>query len=137
VTNAEALAGIKVNFFTFTGKDDTQIVYSTSSITGEPQFTYRDRTRDRRFRGDDIAVASSPLGTLVTVMLEATPDLSTLTATLVLPDINLGDRQVIRFSTVVILTTNLTSIGGPALVTGPLQTYQVIGLSGVAQHVKF
>ena len=137
MTNAGALAGLKANFFTFTGKDNTQIVYSTSSITGEPQFTYRDRTRNRSFRGDDIAVTASPLGTLVTVGLEATPDLSSLTATLVLPDINLGDRQVIRFSTVVILTTNLTSIGGPALVTGPLQTYQVIELSGVAQHVKF
>lgn len=82
-------------------------------------------------------VASSPLGTLVTVVLELVPDRHTLTATLVLPDINVGDRQVIRFSTVVILTTNLTSIGGPALVIGPLQTYQVVKLGGVAQRVDF
>jgi hypothetical protein len=137
VTNAEALAVAKVNFFTLTGKDDTQIVYSTSSSTGEPQFTYRDRTHDRSFRGDDIAVTSSPLGMLVTVMLEAVPDLRTLTATLVLPDINLGDRQMIQFSTVVLLTTNSTSFGGPAFVIGPRQTYQVVQLNGVAQHVEF
>ena len=137
MTNTELLAVSKVNFFTFTGKNDTQIVYSTSSTTGEPQFTYRDHTRDLSFRGDDIAVTSGPLGTLVTVVLERIPDLHTLTATLVLPDINLGDRQVVRFTTVVILTTNLTSFGGPQLVTGPLQTYQVVKLGGVAQHVEF
>ncbi|MCA1607108.1 MAG: hypothetical protein LC775_16935, partial [Acidobacteria bacterium] len=101
MTSTEVLAAPKVDFFTFTGKNDTQIVYSTSSTTGEPQLTYRDRTRDLSFRGDDIAVTSSPLGTLVTVVLEVIPDLHTLTATLVLPDINLGDRQVIWFTTVV------------------------------------
>lgn len=137
MTNAEALTGPKANLFTFTGKNDTQIVYSTSSITGEPQFTYQDSTRNLSFRGGDIAVAASPLGTLVTVLLEAIPDLLRLTATLVLPDINLGDRQMIRFSTVVILTTNPTTIGGPQFVTGPLQTYQVVKLRGVAQHVTF
>jgi hypothetical protein len=137
VTNTELLAVPKVNFLTFTGKNDTQIVYSTSSTTGEPQFTYRDHTRDLSFRGDDISVTSSPLGTLVTVVLELIPDLHTFTATLVLPDINLGDRQVVWFTTVVILTKNLTSFGGPQLVTGPLQTYQVVKLGGVAQHVEF
>lgn len=136
MTNAEALTGLKANFFTFTGKNDTQIVYS-SSTTGEPQFTYQDRTRNLSFRGDEITVTPSPLGTLVTVQLEFMPDLLTLTATLVLPDVNLGDRQVIRFSTVVILTTNQTTIGGPDLVTGPIQTYQVVKLAGVAQHVEF
>jgi hypothetical protein len=89
------------------------------------------------FRGDDISVTSSPLGTLVTVVLELILDLHTFTATLVLPDINLGDRQVVWFMTVVILTKNLTSFGGPQLVTGPLQTYQVVKLGGVAQHVEF
>lgn len=137
MTSTEVLAAPKVDFFTFTGKNGTQIAYSTSSATGEPQFTYRDRTRDLSFRGDDIAVTSSPLGTLVTVVLELIPDLHTLTATLVLPDINLGDRQVIPFTTAVILTTNLTSIGGPQLVTGPLQTYRVVKLQGAAQHVEF
>jgi hypothetical protein len=137
VTKAETSAGSKANLFTFTGKDDTQIVYSTTGIKGEPQLTYQDPTRDLSFSGDDIAVTSSPLGTLVTVVLEVIPDLHTLTATVVLPDINLGTRKVIRFSTVVILTTNLTSIGGPDLVIGPLQTYQVIKLRGVAQHVEF
>ncbi len=133
----ETLVGTTVDFFTFTGKDDTQIVYSTTSSTGEPQLTYRDRTRERNLRGDDIAVTSSPLGALVTVVLEVVPDLRTLTATLVLPDINLGDRQMIRFSTVVILTTNLTSFGGPQFVIGPLRTYQIVKLSGIAQHVEF
>ncbi|MGH3915243.1 MAG: hypothetical protein ACRDTC_17825 [Pseudonocardiaceae bacterium] len=137
VTKAETTTGREINFLTLTGKDDTQIVYSTSSITGEPQLTYRDRMHDLSFRGDDISTTASPLGTLVTVVLESIPDSHTFTASLVLPDINLGDRQVIRFKTMVVLTTNLTSIGGPTLVIGPLQTYQVVKLTGVAQHVEF
>ena len=137
MTTTEKVAETKVNLFTFTGKGDTQIVYSTSSSTGKPQLTYRDRTHDRNFRGDDIAVTESPLGTLITVVLEAVPDLRMLTAMVVLPDINLGDRKMIRFSTVVILSTNLTSFGGPQFVTGPIQTYQVVKLNGVAQHGEF
>lgn len=136
VTQAEASTGGKANLFTFTGKNDTEIVYSVSSIEGKPQLTYRDSTRDLSFRGDDIAVTSSPLGSLVTVVLEVVPDLHTLTATVVLPDINLGDRQKVQFSTVVILTANLTSIGGPALVVGPLQTYEIVPLEGIAQHIE-
>lgn len=137
MTTVAVTTGAKANLFTLTGKNDTKIVYSASSLTGEPQLTYRDSTRSLSFRGDDIAVTPSPLGSLVTVVLEVVPDLHTLTATVVLPDINLGDRQTVPFKTVVILTANLTSIGGPALVLGPLQTYQVAKLKGTAQHVDF
>ncbi|MGH8897642.1 MAG: hypothetical protein ACRDZ4_11610 [Egibacteraceae bacterium] len=137
MTEAVAVGVLEANHFTFTGRNDTQITYSTTSITGEPRLSYHDATRDRSFSGDDIMVASSPLGTLVTVTLEFIPDLSTLTATLVLPGINLRNGKKVRFRTLAILTTNLTTIGGPQFVTGPLQTYEIVKLRGVAQHVEF
>ncbi|MGH8886651.1 MAG: hypothetical protein ACRDYX_16045 [Egibacteraceae bacterium] len=137
MTEAVTVGVREANLFTFTGRNDTQITYSTTSITGEPRLSYHDATRDQSFSGDDIMVASSPLGTLVTVTLEMIPDLSTLTATLVLPGINLRNGEKVRFRTLAILTTNLTTIGGPQFVTGPLQTYEVVKLRGVAQHVEF
>lgn len=138
---AAAVEVREANLFMFTGgrdlATDTQITYSTSSFGGERQLTYRDETREMTFRGDEASVASSPLGTLVTVTVEAVPDLHTVTATLVLPSVNLGDMQMARFRALLVLTTNRTSIGGPQLVVGPLQTYQTIKLKGVAQQVDF
>jgi hypothetical protein len=133
----EASAG-EPNLFTFTGRqDDTQVVFSTTSITGEPRFTYHDETRDHSAAGPEISVERGPLGTLVTVTLETIPDLHTLTATLVLPDLGGLSRPVAHFRTFLVLTTNRTSIGGPALITGALQLYKVVKGHGTAQQVAF
>ena len=84
---AEAGA-VAPNLFTFTGRqDDTQVVFSTTSVTGKAQFSYHDETRDHSANGDEITIERGPLGTLVTITLETIPDLHTLTVTLVLPDL--------------------------------------------------
>lgn len=77
------------------------------------------------------------LGTLVTVTLETVPDLHTVTATLVLPDLGGLSGPVTHFGTFLVLTENRTSIGGPALVTGALQRYTVVKGRGTAQEVAF
>jgi hypothetical protein len=75
---------------------------------------------------------------LITVTLEVVPDLHTLSLTLLVPQINLGDAGAASaFSTLAIMTTHLTSIGGPDLVRGPLQTYEEVTLSGMARLVEF
>ena len=52
------------NLFTFSGRrDDTQVTFSTTSITGQPQFSYHDDTRDVSASGDDITVERTALGT--------------------------------------------------------------------------
>ena len=65
------------------------------------------------------------------------PDLHTITATLVLPDLGGLSRPTTTFRTFVVLTTNRTSIGGPHLVTGPIQLYTVVRGDGTAQGVQF
>jgi len=125
------------NLFTFTGRrDDIQIVFSETGITGQAQLTYHDETRDVSASGAEIAVERGPLGRLVTVTLESVPDLLTITATLVLPDLGGLGRPITTFRTFVVLTTNRTSIGGPGLVTGPLQVYTVVRGDGTAQQVQ-
>lgn len=123
------------NLFELTG-EYTQITYSTTSITGQPQFNYQDQQRDVNVTGDDIRSVDTEIGTLVTVTLEVIPDLHTLTLTLLVPQINLNEGES-PLSTLAILTTHLTSIGGPSLVEGQLQTYEVVALEGTARLVQF
>ena len=125
------------NLFTFTGRDDVQIVFSETGLAGRPRFDYHDDVRNVAAEGDEIAVERGPLGRLVTITLESVPDLHTLTVTLVLPDLGGLSRPITPFRTFAVLTTNRTTIGGPNLVAGPIQLYRVIKGDGTAQHVQF
>ncbi|HEX2181706.1 MAG TPA: hypothetical protein VHH10_05435 [Rubrobacteraceae bacterium] len=124
------------NLFELAG-EYTQITYSTTSLTGQPQFSYRDQQRDVNVTGDDIRSQDTELGALVTVTLEVNPDRHTLTVTLLVPQINLRGGTESRLSTLAVLTTHRTSIGGPGLVEGPLQTYEAVALEGTARLVQF
>jgi hypothetical protein len=112
------------------------ISYSTSSIAGVPLLNVMWDGATHSFRGDEIQVLDSPLGRLVTVVLSAIPDLETVTLTLVVPAMNV-DANGEPLRTFAVRTTNRTSIGGPALVKGQLQTYRRYALTGRAQNVVF
>lgn len=113
-----------------------QISYSTSSITGQPLFTYKDSKGTLSFKGDMIRTQKTEISTIVTVTLESVPDLRVTTLTLLLPTINL-DGSARKFETIAIRTTSKTTIDGPRLVKGAVQTYEVIDLKGTARSVKF
>jgi hypothetical protein len=98
---------------------------------------------DLAFTGDDISsqvIDFQPefldiFGDLISVPLHplSVPDLRTVTLSVVLPWINLEDpNEATPFSTVAILTTHHTSVGGPPLVKGPRQTYEIVPLEGMA-----
>jgi hypothetical protein len=127
---------------------ETQITYDTGAVTGESQLTYQGPIGfgpvDERpvesvtIAGDQIhAEQVLYLGQLVTGYLDAMPDAATFYLTLVLPEFNgispMADP--VSFSTLAILTTQLTSIAGPALVEGALQEYAVLELDGTAELV--
>ena len=86
---------------------------------------------------DDIRSLETEIGTQVTVTLEVIPDLHTLMVTLLVPQIDLDESKESPLSTLAILTTHRTSIGGPALVEGQLQTYDAVALEGTARLVAF
>ena len=113
--------------------EDTQITYSTSSFAGPPHFSYSGPKGEDSFSGEEIQSLGSALGTEHTVMLEAVPDLHTVTV--VLPDIRLSSGEEQSFHALGILTTNETTIAGPP--AGAAQTYEVITLDGVAKLVEF
>ncbi len=112
------------------------ITYSTSGVDGRAHLGYTDPKLQRSFTGKEIRVLPSEIGALVSVTLDQAPDLHTITLTLLVPAINLQMTRA-GISTKAILTTQHTSIGGPALVKGALQTYKVLTLQGTASVVLF
>ncbi len=113
--------------------DNEPLQANSFELTGEHrQITY-DRTT---FTGDEIrSLDSEDTGSMVSVTLRARPDLDTLNLTLLVPDVNLEDGAARSISTLAILITHHTTIGGPNPVEGPLQTYEVVALEGTARFV--
>jgi hypothetical protein len=118
-------------------KDDIQISFSTSSFAGEPLLHFRRGDEIHSFRGEEIRAVATEFAVQVTVTIEAVPDMRAVTLTLLLPAINLPERRESPVETIAIVTTSLTSIGGPRLVKGQIQSYQTINLTGEAQAVDF
>jgi hypothetical protein len=113
-----------------------KITYSTSSLSGQPLFTYKHRRQTLTFHGEEIRQSDSEIGRQITVTIEQIPDLQTVTFTLLLPDINLEGTET-PFRAVGITTITRTSIGGPDLVKGPIQTYLPRMFWGTARQVIF
>lgn len=107
-----------------------EYTYYPTSAPGEPPFDFPQRFT---FEGPPETIETFPgeggRGRLLTVTVEAVPDLYTLTLTVLIPDVGLT-TEAATIDTVAILTRHATSIGGPDLVEGPLQTYQFIPLQG-------
>jgi hypothetical protein len=129
--------GYEPNTFSLEGAG-THISYGTTSEDGQPVLTYRGDYPEKSFRGEEIRLeGNTALGPMVSVLLHADPDARVVYLTLLLPEFSqtfLGDPPF-TFSTVAILTTHLTSIGGPVLVKGARQTYEAIALDGTATFV--
>ena len=133
-------AGPEPNLFKLEGKG-VWITYGI--LRGRREFLdYRDEQRKLTFSGEkgEIDSLESNIGKLITVRLEEVSDSHILTLTLLLPKINLGGQQTAvatqenSFETLAIRTKHLTSFGGPALIKGPLQIYEVVLLHGVASQ---
>jgi hypothetical protein len=119
------------NLFELRGRN-VEITYGI--LRGRGEFLdYHDRRRDVTFSGEEIDSLETRIGKLITVTLETVPDSHELTLTLLLPRINL-EGQSDSFETPAIRTKHLTSIGGPDLVEGPLQTYDTVQLRGTASQ---
>jgi hypothetical protein len=114
---------------------DIEIVYVPAVSGAEARLDYRDASASVTFAGDDLSIENSrALGRFVSVGLEYVADGYDRYLTLLVPDVNPDESgRDVPISTVAIVTKHLTSIGGPALVEGALQTYEAVELEGVAE----
>ena len=83
--------------------------------------------------GKDISQQETPTGLMVSVMMEAIPDLRTVVLSLALPAANRpADMRSVMLKTFAVRTTNHTTIAGPDIIEGATQTYEVFVLDGNA-----
>lgn len=111
--------------------------YATTSITGQPYFSYQDGNQKLSFKGKEIYVAKSEIGTLVTVRIRMTVDAGSTTFTLLVPDVRLADSShSAQIHTIGITTEHHFSVM-PAMNLGQKETYKTTELSGTAKLVMF
>jgi len=128
----------QANTFELNGKS-IHVSYASTSFTGVPTLSYRDDQLSRSFSGEEIRVADSELGQLITVTLEAIPDLKVVTFTLALPIVTVPQTNTpISIKITGITVTNPTTIGGPKLLgPGPQKLYSIVNMKGTAQFLVF
>jgi hypothetical protein len=110
------------------------VTFSETSISGKPLLSYRDDQRSLSFKGDEIRIQKTELGELITVTLEAIPDLKTVMFSMLLPTVTVMPQSSgVRIKVPGITTTNPTTIAGPP--PGPQQLYSLVNLRGTAQFI--
>ena len=106
-------------------------IVDTSGLGGEPVVNIRldeEPVDNAELRdGDD--------GIEVTALVEQVPDLRTVRLRLLIPKVNVTADATV-FAGVALVTTELTTIGGPKLVEGALHLYDVRPVAGTADAVQ-
>ena len=117
--------------------ENVRITYSTSSINGQPQFSYQGpeiAENTRTFTGAAIRTQASELGTLVSVTLIESVDAQRIAVTLLVPTIHLiGQETEQSFKTLAIVTETF----GILPHTGAQPTYHGVHLHGTAKLAVF
>lgn len=140
-----ALAGNPPNDFVCSNKDGSvQVHYTTSSKAGLPTLNFVHVLEEIAVyaQGVDISTTDTVLGTLVSTPDTAhfIPDAKDSFVSIVIPTIlNLPSKgsAKVTFDTVAIETTSRTTIGGPQLVVGPIETSIYIPVNCTARALEF
>ena len=120
----------QANHYVVTG-GGIEAVVDTTSITGRPVVSL---TVDGTAIADP-SFAVTARGIVVDGIVETIPDSHTISICLTIPEVNLGE-PVVAFAGYAALTTALTTIGGPALVSGSLHLYELRPVAGTASAAE-
>lgn len=123
---------LQPNFYSVEG-GGIQVTYSTTSIQGSPVFTYHDATGVKNFSGEQIRVAQTDIGTLVTVTIQLLVDAGSTTFSLLLPRVNLMPPAASNITVEGITSLN-RFLNFP--VPGQAQSYTVTEMRGIATIVR-
>ena len=123
------------NLFDLKG-GNIQINYSTSGIDGKPHFSYKEGKNTRNFSGDEIRIAETDLGTIVSVTTNMTVDTGSTSFSVLIPNVNVTTSNKTSINTKGIETKHKFS-PIPSFNKGQLDTYKVLNLNGKASFVYF
>lgn len=108
--------------------DGMQITYHVG-LPDEVRLQYNGTT----YQGRALYQEDIMSGHVVSVILESVPDLHTVSLSVTVPRANCpSNMRSIPIQTFAVITTGRTSIGGPALVSGQIQSYKLVPLTGNA-----
>jgi len=114
--------------------EDMSIRYFSGDADSPPTLSFENALYDMQYTGEEVEVTETILGSVVTVYVDANPDLNVLRFSLLVPDVNIENSDEESVTTIGIVTNSLTSIGGPALVDGQIDFYEVHTLVGTADY---
>lgn len=114
------------------------VSYATSGIDGQARLHYKDKKLNVTAVGDQIQSYPGPgASARVGMVLRTIPDSKIISFVLVLPRVNLGPSNRARITTFSVTVTSKTTIGGPGLVPGQVDSYALTELKGSAKFVLF
>lgn len=119
------------NLYKLQGKD-TAITYRDSGEAGGPTLVLDHAVYHETYTGDEIRRIDGTPGDLLSVPVTYVADGYGLDLLLFVPTVNIRDGKDEPINTTAILATERTSIGGPILVDGQIDSYEVITLTGTA-----
>ena len=107
----------------------TKIIF----VAGEPD-EMRLSYNDRLYEGSMLQCESTPLGMLISIVLDSVPDLHTTVLTVAIPEANRpDDMRSIAIHTFAVITTTKSSVAGShVVVSGQVREYDVVPLHGNA-----
>ena len=123
------------NLYQLSGEDGSEIFYSTTSISGQPELSYQGPLGENAFSGELIDRLDTALGTEVTVVMRREMDGDTTTLTLIVPPVDLGGEPSLQIDTFAVVTTQSGGFDGPA--PGQLSSYASTRYVGPAKIVEF
>ena len=118
--------------FTSTDQDVTGSI-TVASGSGSNRTLTVDGIAASDIEVEGLAMGGHVLGWAVSGYLDAIPDLHSRSIAVLLPRVN-ADSVVESFNGVAMVITHHTSIGGPSLVKGALQEYDVRKIAGTARR---
>jgi hypothetical protein len=131
-----AKQAVAPNMYQLTG-GHLLVTYTTTSINGQPHFTYHDGSQTMSFIGNEIRQTKTEIGTLVSVTIRMTVDSGSTAFTLMVPSVNLaGSSTQAEIHTYGITTVHRFSVV-PAANQGQTEIYTTTELSGTASVVHF
>jgi hypothetical protein len=114
--------------------EDMSIKYFSGDADSPPTLSFENALYDKQYTGEEVEVTETILGSVVTVYVDANPDLNVLTFSLLVPDVNIENSEEESVTTIGIMTNSLTSIAGPDLVDGQIDFYEAHTLVGTADY---
>jgi len=121
------IAGLQAaQHYAFAGKGLSGVL-DLSSISGRPAASL---TVDGH-EVHDVTITQESVGIVLRGQVSATPDLEVVEIEVTIPHVNVPAESA-TFAGVALLTTERTSIGGPRLVEGQVQSYELRPVAGQA-----